>query len=147
MARSVEIMKEFVVSSNQTSQSVVFLIRCFHLPQLHTAGIEHHTHRLSHGLRRKVVTEEHTNHSIGSVSLRNLTPNAAVVRTVLHGLSLHVQETDNTYFVDISDTLSKIEFCILGSVHSLNLDEALVFILSNLASMSSSSYISTSYLL
>ena len=91
MARSVEIMKEYIVSSNKQVKGVAFLIRCFHLHQLHTAGIEHHAYSLSHRLRREIVTEEHTYNSVGSVSLRNLTPDAAIVRTILHGLSLHVQ--------------------------------------------------------
>ena len=56
--------------------------------QLHTAGVEHHADGLSHGLRGEVVAEEHANDSVVSVSLGDLTPNAAVVRTVLHGLGL-----------------------------------------------------------
>ena len=34
------------------------------------------------------MAEEHTDDSVVSVSLGDLSPNAAVVRTVLHGLSL-----------------------------------------------------------
>ena len=56
--------------------------------QLHAAGVEHHADGLSHGLGREVVAEEHTDNSVASVSLGDLTPDAAVVRTVLHGLSL-----------------------------------------------------------
>lgn len=71
-------------------QAEPFLIRNLHL---HTAGVEHHTDGLSHGLRRQVVAEEHTHDSVGSVSLGDLSPDAAVARTVLHGLGLHTVRT------------------------------------------------------
>ena len=64
------------------------MIKRFCLHQLHTAGVEHHADGLSHGLRGEIVAEEHANDSVVSVSLGDLTPNAAVVRTVLHGLGL-----------------------------------------------------------
>ena len=63
---------------------------------LHTAGVEHHADGLSHGLRRQVVAEEHTHDSVGSVSLGDLSPNAAVARTVLHSLSLYTVRTVST---------------------------------------------------
>ena len=111
-------------------QAEPFLIRNLHL---HTAGVEHHTDGLSHGLRRQVVAEEHTHDSVGSVSLGDLSPDAAVARTVLHGLGLHGNQVGSVpHLVDVSDTLSEVELGVLGGVDSLNLDEALVAVLSDL---------------
>ena len=102
---------------------------------LHTAGVEHHADGLSHGLRRQVVAEEHTHDSVGSVSLGDLSPNAAVARTVLHSLSLYGNQIGNvSHLVDVSNTLSEVKLSILSGVDSLNLDEALVAVLSNLGS-------------
>ena len=102
---------------------------------LHTAGVEHHADGLSHGLRRQVVAEEHTHDSVGSVSLGDLSPNAAVARTVLHSLSLYGNQIGNVpHLVDVSNTLSEVELSILSGVDSLDLDEALVAVLSNLGS-------------
>ena len=41
----------------------------------------------------------------------------------------------STYLVHVSHTLAVVELSVLSGVHTLNLDEALIFILSNLASM------------
>jgi len=45
------------------------------------------------------------------------------------------QDAKTTYLVDVSNTLSVVELSVLGGVDSLNLDEALVLILSNLRSI------------
>ena len=81
------------------------------------------------------MAEEHTHDSVGSVSLGDLSPDAAVARTVLHSLSLHGYHTERAiHLVDVSDTLSEVELSILGGVDSLDLDEALVAVLSDLGS-------------
>ena len=81
------------------------------------------------------MAEEHTHDSVGSVSLGDLSPDAAVARTVLHGLGLHGNQVGSVpHLVDVSDTLSEVELGVLGGVDSLNLDEALVAVLSDLGS-------------
>lgn len=81
------------------------------------------------------MAEEHTHDSVGSVSLGDLSPDAAVARTVLHSLSLHGNQVGSVpHLVDVSDTLSEVELGVLGGVDSLNLDEALVAVLSDLGS-------------
>ena len=81
------------------------------------------------------MAEEHTHDSVGSVSLGDLSPNAAVARTVLHSFSLYGNQIGNvSHLVDVSNTLSEVELSILSGVDSLNLDEALVAVLGDLAS-------------
>ena len=49
-------------------------------------------------------------------------------------MTTDLHHRNHTYLVHVSDTLSKVELGVLGGVHSLNLDEALVAVLGDLAS-------------
>ena len=74
------------------------------------------------------------------MSAHHLTPDGAVVSTVLHGRSLHQSENmykssqTPTYLVDVDNALTEVELGVLLGVHSLHLDEVLVGVLKNLGS-------------
>ena len=78
--------------------------------------------------------------SVASVIAHHLTPDGAVVSTVLHGRSLHQSENmykssqTPTYLVDVDNALTEVELGVLLGVHSLHLDEVLVGVLKNLGS-------------
>ena len=70
------------------------------------------------------------------MSSGNLTLDGAVVSTVDFVFSLHNQGRNckKTYLVDEENTLTQVEFSILGSIDSFNLNEVLVGVLKNLRS-------------
>ena len=78
--------------------------------------------------------------TVASVSAHHLTPDGAVVSTVLHGGSLHSRENmfapsqTSTYLVDVDNALTEVELGVLLGVHSLHLDKVLVGVLKNLGS-------------
>ncbi len=78
--------------------------------------------------------------SVASVSAHHLTPDGAVVSTVLHGGGLRNRENTYTwsqtatYLVDVDNALTEVELGVLLGVHSLHLDEVLVGVLKNLGS-------------
>ena len=78
--------------------------------------------------------------SVASVSAHHLTPDGAVVSTVLHGRSLHQSENmykssqTPTYLVDVDNALTEVELGVLLGIHSFHLNKVLVGVLENLRS-------------
>ena len=117
---------------------------------LHTAGEEHHTDLLANGSGREVAAEDHADllvtpsqsaySAVASVGAHHLTPDSAVVSTVLHGRSLHQSENmykssqTPTYLVDVDNALTEVELGVLLGIHSFHLNKVLVGVLENLRS-------------
>ena len=74
------------------------------------------------------------------MSAHHLTPDHAVVRTVLHGRSLHSDEQPiivkecTSYLVDVDNALTEVELGVLLGIHSFHLNKVLVGVLENLRS-------------
>ena len=78
--------------------------------------------------------------SVASVSAHHLTPDGAVVSTVLHGGGLYSCENTYTspqtatYLVDVDNALTEVELGVLLGIHSFHLNKVLVGVLENLRS-------------
>lgn len=84
-----------------------------------SVGVEHHSESRSHSLGWKVSGKLCSDNTVASVWLHDLSPNGSESCVVFETLDL----------IDVSDSLAKVETCVLLLVDTLDLEQSEVFIL------------------
>ena len=92
-----------------------------------SVGVEHHSKSGAHSSGREISSELSSDGTVVAVRLDNSAPDGSEFGVVSNTLCL----------VNISDSLAKVEACVLLIIHTLDLEEGELLMLSALASLES----------
>ena len=93
-----------------------------------SVGVEHHSKSGAHSSRREISGELSSDGADITVRLDDSSPDSSEFGVVSNTLGL----------VNISDSLAKVEACVLLIIHTLDLEEGKLLVLSGLSSLESS---------
>ena len=92
-----------------------------------SVGVEHHSKSGAHSSGREISSELSSDGAVVAVRLDDSAPDGSEFGVVSNTLCL----------VNISDSLAKVEACVLLIIHTLDLEEGKLLMLSALASLES----------